>query len=96
VYGDQQVFNAPYRSSASGDAFLKTAARPTKEAMQYVKDVCNYVYDTYGRFPAHVNAMHVPGVWLQVSHLELEYYDKFFDESLYHWQAKHSEIWGAH
>ena len=95
-YGDEQVFNTPYRSSGSGDAFLRTAERPTKETIQYVKDVCNYIYDTYGRFPAHVNSFHVPGVWLQVSHLELEYYDKFFDRSLYHWQAKHGDIWGSH
>ncbi len=96
VYGDQQVFAAPYRSSQSAANYLKTAQRPTPETVQYVKDVCNYVYETYGRFPAHVNAFHVPGVWLQVSHLELEYYEKYFDPGLYRWQSRHHEIWGAH
>ncbi|HZT32249.1 MAG TPA: hypothetical protein VFA33_20345 [Bryobacteraceae bacterium] len=96
VYGDRQVFSAAYRSPEFAEAYFRTAERPTKETIQYVKDVCNYVYDTYGRFPAHVNAIHVPGVWLQVSHLEIEYYDKFFDQNLYSWQARHDEVWGDH
>jgi hypothetical protein len=75
---------------------MRNAARPPKETVQYVKDICNYIYDTYGRFPAHVNAFHVPGVWLQVSHLEIEYYEKFFHESLYHRQAEHRRVWGPH
>ena len=49
---------------------------------------------TYGRFPAHSNAFHLPGVWLQFSHLELEFYDKYFEADLYHRQAKHHEMWG--
>jgi hypothetical protein len=28
-------------------------------------DICNYIYETHGRFPAHVDAIYVPGVWLQ-------------------------------
>ena len=52
-----------------------------------------YIYDTYGRFPAHVNAFHVPGVWMQFSHLELEYYEKNFDPALYARQAEHESIW---
>ena len=96
VYGDQQVFAAPYRAAQSAADFLKIAERPPQETVQYVKDICNYIYDTYGRFPAHVNSFHVPGVWLQVSHLEMEYYEQYFDPGLYHWQARHREIWGPH
>ena len=55
--------------------------------MQYVKDACNYLYETYGRFPAHVDAFYSPGMWLQFSHLEMEYYDRFFDPSQYTRQA---------
>ena len=35
-----------------------------------VQDICNYIHDTHGRFPAHCDAIHVPGVWLQVHHVE--------------------------
>jgi hypothetical protein len=95
TYGDNSIFDRAYRSSADGDAYLKMAAkRPTKEAIDYTKEICNYIYDTYGRFPAHTNAFHLPGVWLQFSHLEMEYYDKFFRPDLYHRQTKHQETWG--
>ena len=76
TYGDNSVFDRSYQKSDYGDAFLKMAAkRPSKEAVDYAKEICNYIYDTYGRFPAHTNAFHLPGVWLQFSHLEMEFYD---------------------
>ncbi|HUI57708.1 MAG TPA: hypothetical protein VLY04_22175 [Bryobacteraceae bacterium] len=95
-YGDQTVFGQPYRSQSSASDFLRNAERPSQDTIQYAKDICNYIYDTYGRFPAHVNAFHVPGLWLQVSHLEIEYYEKYFHPHLYYRQAKHHEVWGAH
>jgi len=96
VYGDKVVFDKPYRSENDAVAFMREAERPSKPTIQYVKDICNYIFDTYGRFPAHVNAFHVPGVWLQVSHLEIEYYEKFFQPHLYHRQARHYSVWGRH
>ena len=85
------------RVYVGGDAFLKMAnQRPKADAVAYAKEICNYIYDTYGRFPAHANAFHLPGVWLQCSHLELEFYDAYFDADLYRRQAAHHEIWGDH
>jgi hypothetical protein len=80
AYGNAEVWSAP------------TATRPTPRRtptrapigprqVEYVKDACNYLYETYGRFPAHVDAFYAPGMWLQFSHLEMEYYDRFFDPS---------------
>jgi hypothetical protein len=41
------------------------------------KAVCNYIYDTYGRFPASVDTMQL--MWfMQAHHLDLDYYAKFF------------------
>jgi len=97
TYGDNSVFDRAYQKSAYGDDFLKMAnKRPTPQVVDYAKEICNYIYDTYGRFPAHTNAVHVPGVWLQFSHLELEFYEQYFDHDLYHRQAQHDEIWGDH
>ena len=97
TYGDKAIFDGSYRQPAFGDEFLKMAnRRPSAEAIDYTKEICNYIYDMYGRFPAHVNAFHLPGVWLQFSHLELEFYDKYFKADLYHRQAAHDEIWGGH
>lgn len=95
TYGDNSIFDLAYRKAEYGDAFLKMAnRRPKPEAVAYAKEICNYIYDTYGRFPAHTNAFHLPGVWLQFSHLELEFYEKYFDPSLYRRQAQHQEMWG--
>ena len=96
AYGDESVFARAYRKSAYADEFLKNAGRPTPEAIQYAKDICNYIVDTYHRFPAHVNAFHVPGVWVQFSHLEVEYYEKFYAPDLYRRQAEHHDMWGEH
>ncbi len=84
------------RNTQNAAEFLRVAMPYPKETIQYVKDICNYVYDTYGRFPAHVSAFHTPGVWLQIHHVEIEYYDKYFDPALYKWQAEHDNIWGNH
>jgi len=97
TYGDNSVFDRAYQRSDFGDAYLKMAARrPSKEAVAYTKEICNYIYDTYGRFPAHTNAFHLPGVWLQFAHLELEFYEKYFDRDLYRRQAEHHAMWGDH
>lgn len=94
TYGDRSIFEKSYRDSAFGESFLKmTSKRPAPEVIDYTKEICNYIYDTYGRFPAHCNAFHFPGVWLQFSHLELECYDKYFDPSLYARQASHEIFW---
>lgn len=96
TYGDSDIFDRAYKKAEYGEAFLKMAGkRPRPEAVEYAKEICNYIYDTYGRFPAHANAFHFPGVWLQFSHLELEFYQKYFDESLYRRQAAHHEMWGG-
>jgi hypothetical protein len=83
----------PYRTSAAADAFLTKADPPQKENVEYAREVCNYIYDTYGRFPAHVNSFYCPGMWVQFSHLELEYYDKVADPSYYERQAQHDALW---
>ncbi|MBE9035098.1 hypothetical protein [aff. Roholtiella sp. LEGE 12411] len=94
AYGDKDVFARSYQSKSSAEAFLRDAEPHSKEAIQYTKDICNYIYETYGRFPAHVDAFFVPGIWLQFSHIELEYYQKYYDPALFRRQAQHAEFWG--
>jgi hypothetical protein len=95
-YSDPAVFGKAFRNQADAATFLQNAERYPKKGVEYVKVVCNYILDTYGRFPAHVDAFHLPGVWLQMSHLELEYYEKMYDPELYRRQAGHDAIWGDH
>lgn len=92
-YGDPGVFARSYASPGQAEAFTSKASRFSPDAIAYVKDICNYLVDTYGRFPAHVDSFYTPGVWLQFSHLELEYYEKFFDPGLFTKQSSHDGVW---
>jgi nitroreductase len=50
--------------------------RITDQTMEITKDYCNYIYDTFGRFPAFYDPIAMP-LWLQAHHLEIEWYDKY-------------------
>jgi hypothetical protein len=54
----------------------------TAEGIACTKAVCNYIYDTYGRFPGGVDALHL--MWLmQVHHIDTAFYDHFFEPGAY-------------
>ncbi len=93
AYGNERVFAGPYRSVDDARAFLERASLPGPEEIAYTKEICNYIWDTYGRFPAHVDAFHTLGTWLQFAHLEQDYYERFFDPSHYARQAGHDDLW---
>jgi len=58
------------------------AVEISEEGIACTKAVCNYIYDTYGRFPGTVDAMHL--MWMmQVHHLDTDYYDRFFKPGAY-------------
>lgn len=66
---------------------------PSKEVIQIVKDYCNYIFDTFGRFPATFDTIVMPE-WLQVHHLEEEFYDKYgLDKLLNETHRKHMGLW---
>ena len=68
---------AGLQGQATAETYMKNAGHPPGEAIEYTKEICRYLVDTYGRFPAHTDAFHLPGVWVQFSHLEIEYYERF-------------------
>ena len=93
TYGDLSVFSLPYLNRQNGERYTSEIVRYSKEAIAYTREICEYIHDTYGRFPAHIDAFYTPGVWVQFSHLEMEYYQKFFDPRLYSRQATHDALW---
>ena len=93
MYGDKARFAAPYANPASAEEYLKHQTPFTPQSVEYAKEICNYLWDTYGRFPAHVDAFHTPGIWVQFSHLEMEYYQKFYKPELFARQAAHDATW---
>ncbi|MCG8626267.1 MAG: hypothetical protein MJE68_30255, partial [Proteobacteria bacterium] len=52
------------------------------DEIQVVKDICNYVYDTYGRFPAFSDPMFLRFM-VQAHHLDLDFYDKYYPPGAY-------------
>jgi hypothetical protein len=65
------------------------------EGIACTKAICNYIYETYGRFPGTLDAMHL--MWLmQVHHLDIDYYDRFFRGGAYGpTHAAHLATWHA-
>jgi len=94
AYADAELFASSYRESAPAEAYLRHQTPHPKEAVAYTKEVCNYLYETYGRFPVHTNAFDTPGIWAQFSHLELPYYEKYADPNHFRRQRENAGIWG--
>jgi len=54
----------------------------SEEGIACTKAVCNYIYETYGRFPGNLDAMHL--IWFfQAHHLDTDFYDRFFRRGAY-------------
>lgn len=89
-----------YTQAAAGTAPLRDPEKfiddvpPHPEAViQCVKDICNYAWDTYGRFPVGTDPIQTSS-WFQAHHLDLEFYDRFYQEGAYtETQARHMELW---
>jgi hypothetical protein len=70
----EEKLRGPYGSEEFAQARARTHP---PEAIAYAKEICRYLVETYGRFPAHTDPFHLPGIWVQFSHLEIEYYERF-------------------
>ena len=96
-FGSDGIFNPEAPPSSAFKEHREIVANVphhSDELVQCVKDICNYIYDTYGRFPSHVDAITTPGCWVQAHHLDLEFYDKFYKEGAYtDAQRNHMEVW---
>jgi hypothetical protein len=98
-YGPSGIFTDPtylaraYRRRDDAETFIRLQNRHSPEAIKYTKEICNYIYETYGRFPAHIDAFYTPGFWVQCHHSEIPYYERFFDPYLWRNQAQHKTTW---
>lgn len=73
--------------------FLEQTPRYRPETIECVRAICTYIYETYGRFPAHCNAIETPGVCFQAHHPDLDYYDKFFQPRYSRAEREHQHLW---
>jgi len=84
----------PASAFANHHELVSGVPRYSDALVQCVKDICNYIYETYGRFPSHVDAISTPGCWVQAHHLDLEFYDRFYKEGAYtEAQRDHMKLW---
>jgi hypothetical protein len=69
------------------------AKPPRAETIQAAKDFCNYVYETYGRFPATADTIQLPTM-ITVHHLDTEFYDRFYPaEAIPENTRRHLDEW---
>jgi hypothetical protein len=94
-FGRHGLFSPDYPGKVAWrDASIPTkAAKYTEEGIACTKAYLNYVYQTYGRFPAVVDAIQMP-VAVTAHHLDLDFYDKYYPaEVLRQEQRDHMKIW---
>jgi hypothetical protein len=92
IYSDTAVFRRIYKDDF-GSRYLEEASDYDDDVIACARDICTYIHRTHGRFPAHVEAIHVPGVWLQTHHVEEPYYDRFFRNGLTDAHRTHDRNW---
>ena len=86
---------------ATGGPFLhnseiKATVKPyTQAQIDCIGEMAHYIYSTYGRFPARFPTI-LLRIYAQAHHLELEFYDRFFDAGAYlQTHAEHMQRWHA-
>jgi len=94
LYTDPKDFEKVFKAGLA-EKFIKEVPHYSEEVIACCKAVCNYIFETYDRFPAHVDAMFVPGVWVQAHHLDLNYYDQLYEGGYSNTQRDHEQLWHA-
>jgi hypothetical protein len=92
IYADEGLFDRIYKGEF-GSQYLSQASNYSADVIACARDICTYIYQTHGRFPAHCDTIHVPGIWFQAHHLESAYYEKFFHHGLTQEHELHDERW---
>jgi hypothetical protein len=61
--------------------------------LEATKAFAQYIWETYGRFPASVDPMEM-NIWFQAHHLETDFYDEHYLPGAYHQAVKdHMSVW---
>jgi hypothetical protein len=81
---------AAYRDRQSLD---KLVDKTPDWCLEATKALCDYIWETYGRFPALIDPMQM-NIWFQAQHLETDFYDKYYQPGAYHQAIKdHMGVW---
>lgn len=67
--------------------------RIPEDIIQCTKDFCNYIYETYGRFPAFADTMSIP-IAVGMHHIDTDFYRRFYKPgAVSENQEKHMATW---
>lgn len=94
IYKDVALFDRIYKPGF-GAQYLRNASEYADDVIECTRDICTYIHETHRRFPAHVDTIYVPGIWLQVHKLEIDYYERFFLNGLTQRHRWHDTLWGG-
>ena len=79
--------------TVSNAEFEKAVPGLSDEGIECTKDICRYIYEEYGKFPAHNDTMHLL-YFIQVHHLDTDFYDKYFKKGAYlDTHKNHFDMW---
>lgn len=71
----------------------RLVAKTPDWCLEATKALCQYIWETYGRFPATLDPMEM-NVWFQAQHLETDFYDEYYQPGAYHQAVKdHMSVW---
>ncbi|MFP5450667.1 MAG: hypothetical protein ACLGG9_02835 [Thermoleophilia bacterium] len=59
------------------DRVIQAIPRPHPDTVELVKDYCQYVFDTYGRFPAYIDPMY-QRLTCQGQHVDPDFYERYY------------------
>ncbi|MBJ7366815.1 MAG: hypothetical protein JHC53_09510, partial [Thermoleophilia bacterium] len=83
----------PYKTAQQNESFVNAIPRPHDETVEIVKDYCQYVWDTYGRFPAYIDPM-FQRLTTQAQHVDVDFYEQHYpDGSLSGQHENHFRRW---
>jgi hypothetical protein len=82
-FGNGGVYNPNTPGVWNDSPKVRANAAPyTEEFKKCVALQAQYIYDTYGRFPATVQSV-FSFLYLQAHHLDLDFYDRYFKPGSY-------------
>jgi hypothetical protein len=80
----------PWKES---DRVKKTVEPYSKDFVDCMSEVAQYIYNKYGKFPGIRGSVMLPS-FVQAHHLDTDFYDKYYKEGAYlHTHAKHHDLW---
>lgn len=67
---------------APNHEFDAATVQASPEGVECVKDICSYIFETFGKFPATVDPIQL-SLFAQAHHLDLDFYDKHMKPGAY-------------